>query len=177
MKILRATRRHVAPMAELMAASPLLRRYGVTRAGAAASLEEALRARELVLIAADAGTVVGLAWVIRTSALDRSAYLRLLLIGAGAQSRGLGAALLVRAERDARASGSRHLVLLVTRTNRRARSFYERHGYTRVGDIPGFVRPGIAESLYVKSWGRPAARTAADARTAGSATRSVSAAR
>jgi GNAT superfamily N-acetyltransferase len=154
MKIMRATRRHVGPMAELMAASPLLRRYRVTRAGATASLEEALRARELVLIAADAGTVAGLAWVIRTPALDRSAYLRLLLIGAREQSRGLGAALLARAERDARASGSRHLVLLVTRTNRRARSFYERHGYAHVGDLPGFVRPGIAESLYVKSWTR-----------------------
>jgi hypothetical protein len=40
----------------------------------------------------------------------------------------------------------------VTKTNRRARSFYERHGYAHVGDLAGFVRPGIAESLYLKSW-------------------------
>jgi hypothetical protein len=40
----------------------------------------------------------------------------------------------------------------VTRTNRRARTFYERHGYAHVGDLAGFVRAGIAESLYLKSW-------------------------
>jgi ribosomal protein S18 acetylase RimI-like enzyme len=70
------------------------------------------------------------------------------------QSRGLGAALLARAEREVRAADARHLVLLVTRTNRRARSFYELHGYARVGDLPGFARAGIDESLYVKSWRR-----------------------
>lgn len=157
MKIVHATRRHVPAIAELMAASPLLRRYRVTRAGAMSSVEDGLHARDLILVAVDEdAAVVGLAWVIVTRALDRSAYLRLLLVGEEQQSRGSGAALLARAERDARASGSRHLVLLVTRTNRRARSFYEGRGYVRVGDLPGFARPGIAESLYVKSWRRPA---------------------
>ena len=116
------------------------------------SVEDGLRARELILILVDDDAVVGLAWVIVTSALDRSAYLRLLLVDDRHQSRGLGASLLARAEREGRASGSRHLVLLVTRTNRRARSFYEGHGYAHVGDLPGFARQGIAESLYVKSW-------------------------
>jgi ribosomal protein S18 acetylase RimI-like enzyme len=151
-RIVRVRREHVRPIAALMAASPLLRRYRVTAPGARASLTEALRERALVLAATDRGAVVGLAWVIITRALDRTAYLRLLLVSEEHQSRGLGAALLARAERDARASGCRHLVLLVTKTNRRARSFYERHGYSHVGDLPGFVRPGIAESLYLKSW-------------------------
>ena len=155
MKIMRASPRHAAAIAELMAASPLLRRYRVTRAGAMSSVEDGLRARELILILLDDDAVVGLAWLIVTSALDRSAYLRLLLVGEQHQSRGLGAALLARAEREGRASGSRHLVLLVTRTNRRARSFYERHGYAHVGDLPGFARQGVAESLYVKSWRTP----------------------
>ena len=151
-RIVRARREHVRPMAALMAASPLLRRYRVTAPGARASLTEALRERDLVLAARDRGAVVGLAWVIITRALDRTAYLRLLLVSEGHQSLGLGTALLARAEGDARVSGCRHLVLLVTKTNRRARSFYERHGYSHVGDLPGFVRPGIAESLYLKNW-------------------------
>jgi len=151
-RIVHARREHIPPLAALMARSPLLRRYRVTARGAAASLGEALRRRDLVLAAVDAGAVVGLAWVITTRALDRSAYLRLLLVSEEHQSRGFGAALLARAERDARASRCRHLVLLVTRANRRARSFYEGHGYALVGDLPGFVRPGIAESLYMKSW-------------------------
>lgn len=156
MKIVRATRRHVPAIAELMAASPLLRRYRVTRAGARSSVEDGLQGRDHILVAVDDDTVVGLAWVIVTRALDHAAYLQLLLVDEEHQSRGSGAALLARAERDARARGSRHLVLLVTRTNRRARSFYERHGYARVGDLPGFARPRIAETLYVKSWRGPA---------------------
>ena len=149
---MRARTEHVRPMATLMAASPLLRRYRVTPRGAKASLTEALRERDLVLAAVDRGAVIGLAWLIMTRALDRAAYLRLLLVSEEHQSQGLGAVLLARAERDARVSGCRHLVLLVTKTNRRARSFYERHGYTHVGDLPGFVRAGIAESLYLKTW-------------------------
>jgi len=151
-RIVRARTEHIRPMATLMAASPLLRRYRVTPRGAKASLTEALRERDLVLAAVDRGAVVGLAWLIMTRALDRAAYLRLLLVSEEHQSQGLGAVLLARAERDARVSGCRHLVLLVTKTNRRARSFYERHGYTHVGDLPGFVRAGIAESLYLKTW-------------------------
>ena len=154
MRIVRATARHVPAIADLMAASPLLNRYRITRAGASRSLKDALRARDLLFVAMDAGAPAGFAWVIVSRALDHSAYLRLLLVSERQQSRGLGAALLARAEREVRAADARHLVLLVTRTNRRARSFYERHGYARVGDLPGFARAGIDESLYVKSWRR-----------------------
>jgi GNAT superfamily N-acetyltransferase len=153
-RIVRARGEHVRPMAALMAASPLLQRYRVTARGATATLSEALRERDLLFAALDGGAVVGLAWAIVTRALDSAAYLRLLLVAEGHQSRGLGAALLARAERDARASGCRHLALLVTKTNRRARSFYAGQGYAHVGDLAGFVRPGIAESLYLKSWRR-----------------------
>jgi GNAT superfamily N-acetyltransferase len=150
--IVRATRRHIRPITTLMVGSPLLRRYRVTARGATASLAEALRTPDILLVAIDEDVVVGVAWVITTRALDRAAYLRLLLVADPQHSRGIGTALLARAERDARASGSRHIVLLVTKTNRRARSFYERHGYAHVGDLPGFVRAGITESLYLKSW-------------------------
>src|SRR5437899_2961501 len=94
-------------------------RYRVPPRGAKASLTQALRERDLVLAAVDRGAVVGLAWLIMTRALDRAAYLRLLLVSEEHQSQGLGAVLLARAERDARVSGCRHLVLLVTKTNRR----------------------------------------------------------
>jgi ribosomal protein S18 acetylase RimI-like enzyme len=152
MRIVRARTEHVRPIAKLMATAPLLRRYRVTAQGARASLADALRERDTVLVALDGEAVVGLAWLIKTRALDRAAYLRLLLVAESHQSRGVGAALLGRGERKARASGCRHVVMLVTKTNRRARSFYERHGYAHIGDLAGFVRAGIAESLYLKSW-------------------------
>ena len=151
-RIVRATTAHVGPIAMLMGNSPLLRRYRVTARGAKASLAEAIRQRDMVLVAVDGDAVLGFAWLIVTRALDRTAYLRLLIVGEAHQSRGIGAALLARAEREARAARRRHLVLLVTKTNRRARSFYERQGYAHVGDLAGFVRRGIAESLYLKSW-------------------------
>ena len=152
MRITRATRAHVAGLVELMNRSPLLQRYGVTSAGARRTLAEGLRERDLLLVAHESFNTLGLAWVITTRALDRAAYLRLLLVAEGKQSRGVGAALLADAERRSRASGCRHLVLLVTTTNRRARAFYRHHGYRHVGNLEGFVRPAIGESLYVKSW-------------------------
>ena len=152
MRITRATRTHVPALARLMTASPLLQRYAVTLVRARSSLLEAFRERDQLVVALEGGKPLGLAWVITTRALDRAAYLRLLLVAEGQQSRGLGAALLADAERRARASGCRHLVLLVTTANRRARTFYARHGYRHVGNLPGFVRPGIGESLYVKSF-------------------------
>ena len=151
-RIVRATPAHLGPIAKLMATSPLLRRYRVTARGAKATLAEAMRERDMVLVAVDGDAVLGFAWLIVTRALDRTAYLRLLIVGEAHQSRGIGAALLARAEREARAARRRHLVLLVTKTNRRARSFYDRQGYAHVGDLAGFVRRGIAESLYLKSW-------------------------
>jgi GNAT superfamily N-acetyltransferase len=152
MRITRATTAHVPALARLMTASPLLQRYAVTLIRARSSLLEALRERDQLVVALEGGKPLGLAWVITTRALDRAAYLRLLLVAEGQQSRGVGAALLADAERRARASGCRHLVLLVTTANRRARNFYARHGYRHVGSLPGFVRPGVGESLYVKSF-------------------------
>jgi GNAT superfamily N-acetyltransferase len=139
-------------MARLMASSPLLRRYRVTARGARANLAEALRERDIIFAALEGDDVVGLAWIVPTRALDRAAYLRLLLVAETHQSHGLGAALLARAERRARSLGCRHVAMLVTRSNRRARTFYERRGYAHLVDLAGFVRAGIAESLYLKSW-------------------------
>jgi len=151
-RIVRATPKHLEPMARLMAASPLLRRYRVTTRGAKKNLVESLRERDIVLVAMDGSEIVGLAWLIPTRALDRAAYLRLLLVAETHQSRGVGAALLARGEQRSRSFGCHHVVMLVTRTNRRARSFYERHGYAHIGDLAGYARPGIGESVYVKSW-------------------------
>jgi GNAT superfamily N-acetyltransferase len=122
MRISRARDDDVAALARMMAESPLLRRYGVTVRGARSSLREALREHDLVLTAVD-GNIVGLAWAVMTRALDRSAYLRLLLVAERRRSRGIGAALLAAVERRAAAARYRHVALLVTSTNRRARSY------------------------------------------------------
>ena len=162
MRIARASARGVDELVPLMTRSPLLQRYGITARRARAVLGEALRERDILLVARDRGETIGMAWVIPSRALDRSAYLRLLLVAEGRQSRGVGAALLTNAERRAQAAGARHLVLLVTATNRRGRAFYRRTGYAHVATLPRFVRPRLDEALYVKHLS-PVRRTRAHA--------------
>jgi GNAT superfamily N-acetyltransferase len=152
MRIVRASRKHIGPIAKLMLASPLLRRYGATARSVRTGLGRGFRERDTLLVALDGHGVVGLAWFIQTPVLDHVMYLQLLLIAESHQSRGLGGLLLARGERQARESGCRHMIFLVTKSNRRARAFYERHGYKHVGNLPGFVRPEINETLYLKSW-------------------------
>ena len=138
-------------LADLMAASPLLRRYGTTRDSARVALEHARRAEDLLLVARDLadGPPAGMAWVIPSRILTRAAYLRLLLVGEGGQDAGLGTELLAAAEARAR-DWANHLVLLVTADNAGARRFYERCGYRHVGDLPELAVLGIDEALYHK---------------------------
>ena len=161
-----AERRDIAPLVRLMTASPLLREYAVTASRARAALAEALDTGDVLLVAADRDRVVGLAWLIPTRALDRTAYLRLLLVAEAEQSRGLGADLLARAERRARSARARHLALLVTASNRGARRFYRREGYRYVATLRGFVRRHIDEALYVRDLPRATTR-ASSARGSG----------
>ena len=137
-------------LAQLMAASPLLRRYSTTTATARAGLARGLRAGDRLLVArAPGGRPVGLAWVIGSRILTGAAYLRLLLVALDRQSAGLGTRLLNAAEAAA-ARTANHLVLLVTTDNVPARRFYSRRGYRHVGDLPGLVRAGLDEALYHK---------------------------
>lgn len=137
-------------LANLMAASPLLQRYGTTRDAALGALERAARAGDLLLVGRGPdGPPVGLAWVVPSRILTGAAYLRLLLVAGPQQRTGLGARLLAAAEASAR-GWANHLVLLATTDNLDARRFYERHGYRHVGNLPGFAVPGIDEALYQK---------------------------
>jgi GNAT superfamily N-acetyltransferase len=134
-------------LARLMADSDLLRRYGVTYAGALASLSDALAGGDL-LLTSHALQLQGLAWLsFAPRVLDGAAYLRLLLVAQ--PGLGVGADLLAVAETEARRA-AKHLYLLATVDNVRARRFYERHGYRHVGDLPGLVMPELDEALYHK---------------------------
>ncbi len=154
----RAGARDLAPLADLMAASPLLQRYGTSRATAIAALGAGHRAGDLILVGRHRGRPPsGFAWVIPSRILTGAAYLRLLLVHGERQRTGLGSRLLVEAEAGAR-RWANHLVLLVTTDNADARRFYERHGYRHVGDLPGFAVPALDEALYQKALRPPGPR-------------------
>ncbi len=151
--IVRPARQKDLPgLAELMAESPLLRRYGLCLESALASLESALTENDLLLVgrAESGGEAAGLVWVIHTRALDGGAYVRLLLVKENLHGFGLGGLLLESAEAAAR-MWANHMYLLVTADNSPARRFYERRGYRHVGDLPGLVLPDLDEALYHKS--------------------------
>jgi GNAT superfamily N-acetyltransferase len=151
------------PLARIMAASALLRRYATTEAGALDTLRQARAAGDMLLVVRDAGasTPRGLAWVIATRAFDYGAYLRLLLVEEDAHGAGAGRLLMREVEARARREAN-HLYLMVTRDNLPARRFYERLGYRQVGELPGLVRPELDEVLYHKRLRAQAERAPAE---------------
>ncbi len=64
-----------------------------------------------------------------------------MLVAARAQRRGLGAALLARVEDTARAAGLR-LLVLDTVPGHAGERLYQRHGWQRAGEIPGYALDG-----------------------------------
>lgn len=76
-------------------------------------------------------------------------YVNLLAVFAEHQGRGIGAALLERAEQACQHDSDR-IYLCVSEENARARGFYERHGYTFVAEARDCIRTGNTEHLMVK---------------------------
>jgi GNAT superfamily N-acetyltransferase len=139
----------IPALARGLAEVPLMARYG----RGAAALERAIAAAhargEGLLVADDGGTLRGLAWFLREGTLAMGGYLKLIAMLPGAEGKGTGAALLAAFEAET-AARSAHAFLLVSDFNEGAQRFYERHGYARVGALPGLVLPGVAELLYWK---------------------------
>ena len=131
----------------LVAATPLLQRYGFSRPKAMLQLAKAAKdpSHDLVVVEKNK-RVEGFAWVICNGVFGRSAYLKLIIVAPDAQGRGVGRLLMRKVEkRHLKPNG---LFLLATSTNRRARKFYEKLGYRKVGELPDFVKKGFKEVIY-----------------------------
>ncbi len=140
----------LAPLCAVLCRLPLLQRYGHTPAGLAERLRAAGERGERLLVAETTGPI-GLGWFSRDGTLGVGGYLRLIAVAEPA--RGTGAALLAAFEREVFAA-SAHAFLLVSDFNQDAQRFYERHGYQRVGALPGLVLADVSELIYWKR--RPA---------------------
>jgi ribosomal protein S18 acetylase RimI-like enzyme len=139
----------IPSLARALAEVPLMVRYG----RGAAALERALAAAhargEGLLVAEEGGAVRGLAWFLRDGTLAMGGYLKLIAMLPGAEGKGTGTALLAAFEAETSAR-SGYAFLLVSDFNEGAQRFYERHGYARVGALPGLVLPDVGELLYWK---------------------------
>jgi len=139
----------VPALAEGLSRLPLMVRYGRGASQIAADLSQGLARGDGLLVEESEGLARGLAWFLRAGTLAMGGYLRLIAVLPGAQGGGTGTALLDAFEGEV-AKESRHAFLLVSDFNEGARRFYERHGYTRVGAVPGLVLPDVAEVIYWK---------------------------
>jgi len=139
----------VPALAPALARLPLMARYGRSAERIAKDLEVALARGEGLLAWDEGGAARGLAWFLPQGTFALGGYLKLIAVAEGAQSAGAGAALLAAFETEV-ARASRHAFLLVSDFNEGAHRFYDRHGYTRVGALPGLVLPDVAEVVYWK---------------------------
>jgi ribosomal protein S18 acetylase RimI-like enzyme len=143
------TAAEVPLLAALVAGHPLFERYRLTPVALTRSLEAALAAGEGVIAVWDGAQPLGFAWWQPTGAFGRSPYLRLVLVAAAATGNGIGSQLLVAVEAAAFARAS-DLFLLVTQENEAAQRLYRRRGFSAVGVLEDYVRPGISEVLMRK---------------------------
>jgi len=104
-------------------------------------VREALRAKRRCLVLAEsaAGELLGTVQLVFASADNQPhrADLAKMLVRRSARGRGLGRALLLAAEDAARQAG--RTVLVLDTASAAARRLYERCGWQRVGDIPGYA--------------------------------------
>lgn len=79
----------------------------------------------------------------------RGGYLRAIGVSPKFRRRGIGKKLLSFSEKIT-AGHALHFFLCVSSFNRKAQAFYKNRGYTRVGKLPGLIRPGLSEYIYWK---------------------------
>lgn len=154
--------------------SEIGRRYGFEQTALAARMREALANGAIILVATvgsdpmdtagvqasasgssrgsgsiDREAILGFAWIAPKGAFGASPYLKLIAVDGSRRSSGVGAALLAAYE-DRTADIGRMWTLLVSDFNEKAYAFYEKHGYRKAGELPGFAREGFTEYLMVK---------------------------
>ncbi len=152
MSVRRLRRDDVPALGAALARLPLMERYRRDASRIEADLAAALVRGDGLLVEEGEAGPRGIAWFLPAGTLAMGGYLRLIAVVPEALGSGAGARLLQAFEAEV-SRESRHAFLLVSDFNEGAQRFYQRHGYARVGALPGLVLPGVAELLYWKRLG------------------------
>ncbi len=143
------TREDVPELAHFIAHSPLWQRYEVSEGGARRALEEGLQRGEGLYVALVEGQLAGFVWFLLQGAFAHSGYIRLLGVLPAFRRRGVGTALMAKAESLIRREAA-SVFLLTSDFNETAQAFYRRLGYQQVGAIPDYIVSGITELIFYK---------------------------
>ena len=152
MSIRRLKREDVPALSAALARLPLMQRYRRDASRIEADLAAALQRGDGLLVEEGEAGPRGVAWFLAAGTLAMGGYLRLIAVVPEGTGSGAGARLLQAFEAEV-SRESRHAFLLVSDFNQGAQRFYQRHGYARVGALPGLVLPDVAEILYWKRLG------------------------
>ena len=159
-----ATGKDVSGALEILLDSYLGEEY-FSREVAEAILRDAWKKRELFVAKDRVGETLGFYRLVMDGSFLVFAYLHLIAVREDRRGGGLGSKLLKDAERRIRGTRgypfSKKVFLLLGKKNRKARGFYEKNGYERVGKIPSLFDAGTDEYLMMKDLG---SRSRGDAR-------------
>jgi ribosomal protein S18 acetylase RimI-like enzyme len=151
--IVQASKADVLPSLEILLDSYLGEEY-FSREIAEPILREAASKKELFVAKDRTGEVLGFYRIVFDGTFLVFAYIHLIAVKTNLRGEGIGTKLLKDAEkRIAQEPGypfSKKVFLLLGKKNRKAKSYYEKNGYVRVGTIPSLFSEGVDEYLMMK---------------------------
>ncbi len=148
-KVRRMTEADIPACVDIMVSTSLWQRYDVSKEGATRRFQEGLAREAVIFVAEVEGEVVGFVWCEARGAFARSGYIPLVGVSPRHRGRGIGTALMDRAEAFL-ATVSQDVFLLVADFNEAAQRFYRRRGYVHVGSLSDYIVPGVTEYIYRK---------------------------
>jgi ribosomal protein S18 acetylase RimI-like enzyme len=155
--IVHAIKQDVLPCLEILMDSYLGEEY-FTREVALPILKEAVKQKELFVARNKAGEVLGFYRIVMNGTFNIFAYIHLIAVKKELRGEGIGTKLLKDAEkRTTQEQGYpifKKVFLLLGKKNRKAKPYYEKNGYIRVGTIPSLFSPGVDEYLMMKDLGK-----------------------
>jgi ribosomal protein S18 acetylase RimI-like enzyme len=157
MTISEATKADVFPALEILLDSYLGEEY-FSREVAEPILKEAAKKHELFVAKDKDGEVLGFYRIVMNGTFNIFAYLHLIAVRKDIRGGGIGTKLLIDAEKrivqDQGYPFFKKVFLLLGKKNRKAKGYYKKNGYIRVGTIPSLFSPGVDEYLMMKYLGK-----------------------
>jgi ribosomal protein S18 acetylase RimI-like enzyme len=152
-RIASATRRDLGPCVDLLMDSILGEEY-FSRELAEALIAEGISKHEVYAAKSPEGEVLGFFRIVLDGVFLVFAYIHLLAVRTDQRGQGLGKRLLTEAERligeEKDYPDIKKSFLLVGKTNRKAKAFYGKQGYKRVGTLDDLFAEGDTEYLMMK---------------------------